>query len=280
MRDAWNILSLPERRARGVRAPVVQAASMCDSPVTQTENQGMSPFLGEVIGTMLLILLGDGVVANVVLGKTKGNSSGWIVIATAWALAVFVGAYSVAAISGAHLNPAVTIGLVVAGKFDAASAPIYIAGQFLGAFIGAVLVFLHYYPHWSATHDPALKLAVFSTGPAIRNPAWNLVSEVIGTFVLVFGILAIDGPVMNNGSFGALGIIPVAFLVWVIGLSLGGTTGYAINPARDLGPRIAHAILPIPGKGDSDWGYSWIPVVGPIIGGSIAAGLYVALGSF
>ncbi len=240
----------------------------------------MSPFLGEVIGTMLLVLLGDGVVANVVLSKTKGNSSGWIVITTAWALAVFVGAYAVAAVSGAHLNPAVTIGLVVAGKFDAASAPIYIAGQFLGAFIGAVLVFLHYYPHWSATQDPALKLAVFSTGPAIRHTAWNLVSEIIGTFVLVFGILAIDGPVMQNGSFGALGIIPVAFLVWVIGLSLGGTTGYAINPARDLGPRIAHAILPIPGKGDSDWGYSWIPVVGPIIGGAIAAGLYVALGSF
>ncbi len=240
----------------------------------------MSPFLGEVIGTMLLVLLGDGVVANVVLSKTKGNSSGWIVIATAWALAVFVGAYSVAAVSGAHLNPAVTIGLIVAGKFDPASAPIYIAGQFLGAFIGAVLVFLHYYPHWSETQDPALKLAVFSTGPAVRNTAWNLVSEIIGTFVLVFGILAIDGPVMDNGSFGALGIIPVAFLVWVIGLSLGGTTGYAINPARDLGPRIAHAILPIPGKGDSDWGYSWIPVVGPIIGGAIAAGLYVALGAF
>jgi glycerol uptake facilitator protein len=185
------------------------------------------------------------------------------VITTAWALAVFVGAYSVAAISGAHLNPAVTIGLVVAGKFEAAMAPMYIGAQFIGAFIGAVLVFLHYYPHWAETSDPGLKLAVFSTGPAVRNVVWNLVSEIIGTFVLVFGILAIDGPVMNNGSFGALGIIPVAFLVWVIGLSLGGTTGYAINPARDLGPRIAHAVLPIPGKGSSDWGYAWIPVVGP-----------------
>jgi len=136
------------------------------------------------------------------------------------------------------------------------------------------------HPHWAETSDPGLKLAVFSTGPAVRNVAWNLVSEIIGTFVLVFGILAIDGPVIDNGSFGALGIIPVTFLVWVIGLALGGTTGYAINPARDLGPRIAHAVLPIPGKGSSDWGYAWIPVVGPIIGGAVAAALYVALGAF
>lgn len=238
----------------------------------------MSPFLGEIIGTMLLILFGDGVVANVVLGKTKGNSSGWIVITTGWALAVFVGAYSVAKVSGAHLNPAVTIGLAVAGNFEWGNVPTYIIAQMIGAFLGAVLVWLHHYPHWAETKDAGAKLAVFSTGPAIRNVTWNLVSEIIGTFALVFGILAIDGPV--NMDMGALGIIPVAFLVWVIGLSLGGTTGYAINPARDLGPRIAHFLLPIPGKGDSDWGYSWIPVVGPIIGAVVAAVLYGALGSF
>lgn len=246
----------------------------------------MSPFMGEVIGTMLLILLGDGVVANVLLAKTKGNNSGWIVITTAWALAVFVGAYSVASVSGAHLNPAVTIGLAVAGKFAWANVFPYIIAQFIGAFIGATLVWLHYFPHWGETKDTGLKLAVFSTGPAIRSMTWNLVSEIIGTFVLIFGILAIKGAVMDSSgsavplNMGALGIIPVAFLVWVIGLALGGTTGYAINPARDLGPRIAHFILPIAGKGDSDWGYSWIPVVGPIIGAVIAGLLYTGLGSF
>lgn len=246
----------------------------------------MSPFMGEVVGTMLLILLGDGVVANVLLGKTKGNNSGWIVITTAWAMAVFVGAYSVASVSGAHLNPAVTIGLAVAGKFAWGNVLPYIIAQFIGAFIGATLVWLHYFPHWAETKDQGLKLAVFSTGPAIRNMTWNLVSEIIGTFVLVFGILAIKGVTMDSSgsavplSMGALGIIPVAFLVWVIGLALGGTTGYAINPARDLGPRIAHFVLPIAGKGDSDWGYSWIPVVGPIVGAIIAALLYSGLGSF
>ncbi len=246
----------------------------------------MSPFMGEVVGTMLLILLGDGVVANVLLGKTKGNNSGWIVITTAWAMAVFVGAYSVASVSGAHLNPAVTIGLAVAGKFAWGNVLPYIIAQFIGAFIGATLVWLHYFPHWAETKDQGLKLAVFSTGPAIRNVTWNLVSEIIGTFVLVFGILAIKGVTMDSSgsavplSMGALGIIPVAFLVWVIGLALGGTTGYAINPARDLGPRIAHFVLPIAGKGDSDWGYSWIPVVGPIVGAIIAALLYSGLGSF
>ena len=246
----------------------------------------MSPFMGEVVGTMLLILLGDGVVANVLLGKTKGNNSGWIVITTAWAMAVFVGAYSVASVSGAHLNPAVTIGLAVAGKFAWGNVLPYIIAQLIGAFIGATLVWLHYFPHWAETKDQGLKLAVFSTGPAIRNVTWNLVSEIIGTFVLVFGILAIKGVTMDSSgsavplSMGALGIIPVAFLVWVIGLALGGTTGYAINPARDLGPRIAHFVLPIAGKGDSDWGYSWIPVVGPIVGAIIAALLYSGLGSF
>lgn len=240
----------------------------------------MSPFMGEVIGTMLLILLGDGVVANVLLGKTKGNNSGWIVITTAWAMAVFVGAYSVASVSGAHLNPAVTIGLAVAGKFAWGNVLPYIIAQFIGAFIGATLVWLHYFPHWAETKDQGLKLAVFSTGPAIRNTVWNLVTEAVGTFMLLFGVLGIRGAVMGTDAIdmGALGAIPVAFLVWAIGLSLGGPTGYAINPARDLAPRIAHAILPIPGKGSSDWGYSWIPVVGPIVGAVIAALLWGALG--
>jgi len=235
----------------------------------------MEAYIGEVIGTMILILLGDGVVANVLLGKTKGNNSGWIVITTAWALAVFVGAFATAAVSGAHLNPAVTVGLAVAGSFDWGLVPGYIIAQMIGAFLGAILVWLAYFQHWGATSDPGLKLAVFSTGPAIRNTVWNLVTEIIGTFMLVFGILAIRGPEVD---MGALGIIPVAFLVWAIGLSLGGPTGYAINPARDLGPRIAHAVLPIPGKGSSDWGYSWIPVVGPIVGAVIGALLWGALG--
>ncbi len=255
--------------------------------------QPMASYVGEIIGTMLLILLGDGVVANVLLAKTKGNSSGWIVITTAWAMAVFVGAYSVAAISGAHLNPAVTIGLATAGAFGTTfftgwqDVPIYIICQFIGAFIGATLVWLAYLPHWEPTADKALKLAVYSTGPAIRNPVTNLITEIIGTFVLLFGIFTIKGATMQQATgaavpinLGALGIIPVAFLVWVIGLSLGGPTGYAINPARDLGPRIMHTVLPIAGKGESDWGYSWIPVVGPIIGAIIAALIYVALGKF
>ena len=236
----------------------------------------MQPFVGEIIGTMLLILLGDGVVANVLLAKTKGNSSGWIVITTAWAMAVFVGVFAVASYSGAHLNPAVTIGLAIAGKFDPAQIPIYIIGQFIGAFLGATLVWLAYYPHWAETENKALKLAVFCTAPAIRSPMWNVVTEVIGTFALVFGVFLIKPAAA--GDMGALGAIPVAFLVWVIGLALGGPTGYAINPARDLGPRIAHFILPIAGKGDSDWGYSWIPVVGPLLGGAIAAGVYILMG--
>lgn len=227
----------------------------------------MTILVAEIIGTMLLILLGDGVVANVLLGKTKGNNSGWIVITWAWGMAVFVGAYSAVALgSGAHLNPAVTIGLWVAGITPASEVPVYLIGEMVGAFIGAVLVFLHYYPHWKETADPGLKLAVFSTGPAIRNTVWNFVSEVIGTFVLMFAILAI--PATN---WGLPGPFTVGLAVLVIGLALGGTTGYAINPARDLSPRIAHAILPIPGKGSSDWGYAWIPVVGPIVGAVIAA---------
>jgi len=238
-------------------------------------------FMSEVFGTMMLILLGDGVVAGVLLAKTKSNSSGWIVITLAWGLAVFTGVIVAAGVGGdlvygnAHLNPAVTIGLFVnaavsGGTVDVVAALIYVAGQFVGAFLGAFLVFLHYYPHWAETEDQGLKLAVFSTAPAIRNVTWNFVSEVIGTFVLVFVILTFG----NSGAMGDMGALPVALLVLVIGLALGGTTGYAINPARDLGPRIMHAILPIPGKGSSDWEYSWIPVVGPLTGGVVAALVY------
>ncbi|QWK10362.1 MAG: aquaporin family protein [Thermoflexus hugenholtzii] len=234
----------------------------------------MAPWVAEIIGTMILILLGDGVVANVVLGKTKGQNSGWIVITTGWAMAVAVAVYAVGRISGAHINPAVTIALAAVGKFPWSDVPLYIVGQFIGAFIGAVLVWLAYYSHWAETPDPALKRAVFCTAPNIRNYPLNFITEVIGTFTLVFGVLAITANKLAEGFAPLL----VGFLVWSIGLSLGGPTGYAINPARDLGPRIAHAVLPIPGKGDSDWGYSWVPVVGPIVGGLIGAFLFVALG--
>ena len=229
--------------------------------------------VSEIIGTMLLILLGDGVVANVLLGKTKGNGSGWIVITWAWGLAVFVGVYASVALGGfAHLNAAVTVGLMVAGNAVALQYwPFFLVGEFVGAFLGAFLVWLHFYPHWAATSDPGLKLAVFCTAPAIRTTALNLISEIIGTFVLMFGILAIPA------TFTLPGAITVGLLVVVIGLALGGTTGYAINPNRDLGPRIMHAILPIPGKGGSDWGYSWIPVVGPVVGAIIAAILWGVL---
>jgi len=244
----------------------------------------MNIFLGEVIGTMFLILLGDGVVANVLLSKSKGQNSGWIVITTAWALAVFVGVYTSLAVGGnAHLNPAVTVGLAIAGKVSWGDVPIYVAGEFIGAFIGAVLVWLAYLPHWAETQDQGLKLAVFSTGPAIRNTTANVICEVIGTFALMFGVFLIKGASMPSGgavtdiSLGALGAFPVALLVWVIGLALGGPTGYAINPARDLGPRISHALLPIAGKGDNDWGYSWIPVVAPLVGAAIAAGLFLVV---
>lgn len=231
-------------------------------------------FLAEVLGTGVLVLLGDGVVAGVLLMKSKAQNSGWIVITTAWAFAVFAGVIIAGPISGAHLNPAVTVGLAVKGDLPWAEVPVYIIAQMLGAFIGAVLVFLHYYPHWKETEDADLKLAVFSTGPAIRNPMWNFVSEVIGTFVLVFVIFAFANNTGPAEGLASLGALPVAFLVLVIGLALGGTTGYAINPARDLGPRIAHFLLPIPGKRDSDWSYSWIPVLGPIVGGALAAVVY------
>ncbi|WP_404276340.1 MIP/aquaporin family protein [Exiguobacterium undae] len=232
----------------------------------------MSNFTSELIGTMILILLGDGVVAGVVLKKTKSENSGWIVITFAWGLAVMTAVY-IAAASGAHLNPAVTLSLALNSDLPWADVPIYIAAQLIGAFIGAVLVWLHYMKHFEATDDQAAKLGVFATGPAIRHTGSNLVSEIIGTFVLVFGILAFGA----NSFADGLNPLIVGLLVVVIGLSLGGTTGYAINPARDLGPRIAHAILPIPGKGSSDWGYSWIPVVGPFIGGAIAVFLHQML---
>jgi glycerol uptake facilitator protein len=234
----------------------------------------LSIFGAEVIGTALLILLGNGVVACVLLAQSKGQNAGWVVITFGWGLAVMTGAFAVGQFSGAHLNPAVTVGFWVAGTIDGGDVPEYLAGEFVGAFIGATLVWLSYLDHWKETEDPGLKLACFSTAPAIRNPVSNVITEVIGTFVLVFGILAFfDNAATAETGLGAL---IVGLLVVGIGMSLGGPTGYAINPARDLGPRIMHAILPIPGKGDSDWGYSWVPVVGPIIGGILAALAYKA----
>ncbi len=233
----------------------------------------MENLVAEIIGTMILILLGDGVVAAVLLTRSKAQGGGWIVITTGWALAVAMAVYAVGRISGAHINPAVTIGLASIGRLPWADVPVYIIGQFVGAIIGAVLVWLAYLPHWAETEDPDLKRAVFSTAPNIRNYPMNLVTEIIGTFMLVFGVLAI----LANELAAGLAPFLIGALVWGIGLSLGGPTGYAINPARDLGPRIAHAILPIPGKGHSDWGYSWVPVVGPIIGGVIGAVLFQAL---
>lgn len=231
--------------------------------------------VGEILGTMILILLGNGVVANVVLGKTKGNNSGWIVITAGWAFAVLAGVFVAAATgsSEADLNPAVTVAKMVRGGTTFNDGIMRIIGEFVGAFLGAVLVYLAYYQHWGETDAKSAKLAVHSTGPAIRNTTWNLMTEIIGTFVLVFVIFAIFAKTGAAAGAPASGVGPylVACLVWGIGLSLGGPTGYAINPARDLGPRIAHFLLPIPNKGDSDWGYSWIPVVGPIIGGVIAA---------
>jgi glycerol uptake facilitator protein len=241
----------------------------------------MSAFSAEVIGTMFLILLGAGVVANVILKGTKGNNAGWMVITTGWALAVFVGVVIAGPYSGAHLNPAVSIGLAIAGKFDWAQVPVYIGAQLLGSMLGAFLAWLIYRDHFDATNDPETQLAVFSTGPAIRNTTFNLLSEIIGTFVLIFVVFYFtDAEIKTPKSpigLGSLGAIPVAFLVWAIGLSLGGTTGYAINPARDLGPRIVHMLLPIKGKGKSNWKYAWIPVIGPIIGAVIAALLYMGL---
>jgi len=231
----------------------------------------MSTLVAELLGTMILVILGDGAVANVLLNRSKGQNSGWIVITTGWGLGVAIAVYTVGWISGGHINPAVTVGLAVIGSFPWAQVPAYIIAQMIGAFLGAIIVYLAYLPHWSETEDKGLKLAVFSTGPAIRNYALNLVTEIVGTAMLVLGVLAI---LDAHNAVGALGPLLVGFLVWGIGLSLGGPTGYAINPARDLGPRIAHALLPIPGKGGSDWAYSWVPVIGPIIGGVIGALVY------
>jgi glycerol uptake facilitator protein len=237
----------------------------------------MSPVLAEFFGTAILIVLGDGVVANVVLQRTKGHNSGWIVITAGWALGVTIAVYCVNAISGAHLNPAVTIALATTGAFDWAKVPMYIAAQIAGGFLGGVIVWVAYLPHWKVTPDPESKLAVFSTVPAIRQPLANLGSEIIGGFALVLSLLAVLSPgnfVPGSDLAKGFGPLLVGAIVMAIGLSLGGPTGYAINPARDLGPRIAHAVLPIAGKGSSDWAYAWIPIVGPTIGGVLGALVY------
>ena len=248
--------------------------------LTVSKRKIMTPFIGEFIGTALLILLGIGVNANSSLAKTYGTGANWLFINFGWAFAVFVAVFVVAPYSGAHINPAVTIGLALAGKFAWSSVGTYILAQFGGAIFGASLAWLHYRDHYNATEDPDTILGTFSTSPAIPSTFSNLISEAIGTFVLVFAVLYITSPSFGNetGSLGSLDALPVALVVFIIGNALGGTTGYAINPARDLGPRIAHAFLPINKKGDSNWGYAWIPVVGPIIGGALAAGVYLGLG--
>lgn len=233
----------------------------------------MNVFLAELLGTALLILLGNGVVAGVVLRGTKNENSGWIVITIGWALAVTFAVYAVGHLSGAHLNPAVTFSLAVTGQFEWAKVGTYLAGQMLGAMLGAALVYLHYLPHWARSEDQGAKLAVFCTAPAIRHTPGNFISEFLGTFVLMFGLSALGA---NRFAEGVNPLV-VGALVLAIGHSLGGTTGYAINPARDLGPRIMHALLPIPGKGSSDWGYAWIPVVAPILGGICGAVAYRGL---
>ena len=244
----------------------------------------MSAFTAEIFGTFLLILLGNGVVANIVLKDTKANDSGWMVITTGWGLAVFVGVLVAGPYSGAHLNPAVTVSLAVAGLFDWVNVMPYILAQFIGAMSGSLVVWLMYRDHYKITEDKEAIKATFCTAPAIRNLSRNFLSEVIGTFVLIFAVLYIAGPELSldseeavNFGLGSIGAIPVAFVVWVIGLSLGGLTGYAINPARDLGPRIIYTFLPIKFKRSSDWNYSWIPVIGPLFGGAIASVLYLML---
>ncbi|AMM94865.1 glycerol transporter [Peribacillus simplex] len=233
----------------------------------------MTPFWGEVVGTMILVLFGAGIGAGSSLKGSYAKDAGWIVITIAWGLAVTMGVFAVGSISGAHLNPAVTVALAINGDFPWTDVPAYIMAQMIGAIIGATLVFLHYLPHWKATEDPGTKLGVFSTSPAIPHTFSNLLSEMIGTFILVLGLLFIGAGEFTEG----LNPFAVGLLIVVIGMSLGGTTGYAINPARDLGPRIAHFLLPIPGKGKSNWGYAWIPVVGPIVGGALGAVFYKAV---
>jgi len=234
----------------------------------------MHPYLGELIGTFILIILGNGVNANVSLKDTYGSNSGWVIITLGWGLAVFTAVFIAGSSSGAHINPAVTIGLAVAGKFSWSMVPGYIGMQMLGAFLGAWGAYLQYRPHFSATEDPDAKLGLFSTGPAIQSTVDNFISEMLGTFVLVFAIFFL----VSGDGLGSLSALPVGLLVVVIGMALGGSTGYAINPARDLGPRIFHAIAPISGKRDSNWSYAWIPVLGPVTGGVLAAGLYILLG--
>lgn len=243
----------------------------------------MTPFIAEIVGTFILMVLGNGVVCNVVLKGTKGNNSGWIVITTGWAMAVYVAVLIAGPYSGAHINPAVTVALAIAGLFEWSQVPIYIAGQFIGAMAAMVALWITHKDHYDATEDSASIHATFCNTPAIANNFRNLMTEILGTFILVFAVFYIVGPELSVGEqegiigLGSLGAIPVAFIVWSVGISLGGPTGYAINPARDLGPRIMHAILPLKNKGDSGWGYSWIPVVGPLIGGAIAALLYLAM---
>lgn len=241
----------------------------------------MTPFVAEIIGTFLLMLLGCGVVANVVLKGTKGYGSGWIVITTGWAFAVYIGVLVASPYSGAHINPAVSIGLAAAGEFPWADVPAYILAQFIGAMLAAFVVWLMYRDHFNLTEEKELKFAVFSTSPAYSNVPLNLLSELVGTFVLVFAVLYFtDANIQDSQQIiglGSLGALPVAIVVWGIGLSLGGTTGFAINPARDLGPRIMHALLPIRDKGSNHWEYSWIPIIGPILGGVIAALLSLQL---
>jgi glycerol uptake facilitator protein len=231
----------------------------------------MSPFIAELIGTMFLIILGNGVVANVLLAKTKGNNSGLIVITFGWAIAVFVAVYIAAHGSAAHLNPAITLALAAFNNFPWSDVPVYIAGQFAGAMLGSFIVWLSYRQHYDETTDASLQLATFCNTPAINNIFYNLITEVVGTFVLMMGVLFMTKP---TNSLGTLDALPVALLVLGIGVSLGGPTGYAINPARDLGPRIMHAILPMKNKGKSGWAYSWIPVVGPILGAGLAAFIF------
>ena len=242
----------------------------------------MSTFIAEIVGTFFLMLLGLGVNANVVLKDTKAGSGSWLLITTGWALAVYVGVFISAPYSGAHINPAVTIGLAYAGLFPWAEVPNYVLAQFIGAMLAAFLVWLNYKDHFKRTEDKDLKLAVFSTAPAITNTFLNLLAEITGTFALVFSVLYFtDARIIESDTIiglGSLGALPVALVVWSIGMSLGGTTGYSINPARDLGPRIMHQILPIDQKGNSNWGYSWIPVIGPIIGGILAAVLSGVIG--
>lgn len=246
----------------------------------------MNAYVAEFVGTLLLVLLGNGVVANVVLPQTKGHDSGWIVITIGWAMAVFVAVWCVAPYSGAHINPAVTLGLAISGGFDWSLVGGYIAAQMLGGIVGGMLVYVFYRDHYAVCDDQEAKLSTFANIPAIQRTSSNLFSEIIGTAVLVFAVLMAAGPtiaVIGESTttmtlgLGTLGALPVGLLVLAVGISLGGTTGYAINPARDLGPRIAHALLPIPGKGDSGWGYAWIPVVGPLLGGVLAAVLFRVL---